>query len=224
MEINKIPDKCWKEIGVDGTSSCDKLVNYIHCRNCPTYSAVGRTLLKKEFPPEYLKDWTELLSLKKEIQASELVSVLIFRLKTNWLALTTNCFRETVHIREYHSVPFRTNNIFKGLVNVNGELLLFFSVDNLLGIESENVDETSEKVIYNRLVILSKDGNQYVFQVDEIKGVVKISNDAINKSPITVSKSPIALTKGVFNYDEEAIGLLDETKFFNALKKVLEFR
>jgi hypothetical protein len=53
---------CWNQIGVTGDRSCEELKSYMHCHNCPVYSAAGRGLLEREVPPEYLKQWTEILS------------------------------------------------------------------------------------------------------------------------------------------------------------------
>ena len=38
-----IVNDCWNRIGVRGDRSCPELKQYVHCRNCPVYSAGAAT-------------------------------------------------------------------------------------------------------------------------------------------------------------------------------------
>ncbi|MDM9384291.1 hypothetical protein QUB80_26815 [Chlorogloeopsis sp. ULAP01] len=44
---------CWNIIGIMGDRSCPELSNFIHCRNCPIYSAGGHQLLERCVPNNY---------------------------------------------------------------------------------------------------------------------------------------------------------------------------
>ena len=54
-------DACWNRIGVQGDRSCPRLMEAVHCRNCPVFSAAGQQLFQREAPPEYLDEWTRQL-------------------------------------------------------------------------------------------------------------------------------------------------------------------
>lgn len=221
-ELQNISNYCWKVIGVEGDLSCSKLSTLIHCRNCYQYSLGGRSLFDRIISKELKQEWTDVLALPKENISAENISVLIFRLKSSWLALSTNFFREAVEIKNIHSVPFRTNRFFKGVVSIHGEIHLCFSVTDILGVTDEVYDESNLK-IYKRLVVVTKENENFVFPVDEILGVEKILNSSIHKSPSTISKSQISITKGIFSFENKSVGLVDDEKFLQALKRSLQF-
>jgi len=57
---------CWNKIGVSGDGTCGELVKFVHCRNCPVYSAAGAMLLDREPPAGYRKRWTEHFAIEKK--------------------------------------------------------------------------------------------------------------------------------------------------------------
>ncbi len=98
---------CWNQIGVTGDGSCPELARFVHCRNCPTYSSAGARLLNRRIPPEYRQEWTRHVSRAKapvlpgrltrldaQSRTAGRLSVLIFRLGTEWLALPTQALQE----------------------------------------------------------------------------------------------------------------------------------
>lgn len=213
--------RCWKTIGVFGDFSCAKLTEMVHCRNCDEYNKAGRRLFDRETPEELLKEWTKNLTGVKEQETLNTISVIVFRIRDEWLAYKTLYLQETTYIRPVHRIPLRTNNIFKGVVNINGELLLCISMADIMGYTEGTIDAGSDSVIYKRMVVVDKDGERYVFPVDEILGVYRISLNDIGEPPVTLSRSPETLVKGVFNLDEKKIGLLDEDSLIHSFKRSL---
>jgi chemotaxis-related protein WspD len=213
--------QCWKQRGVFGDSSCSKLADIIHCRNCVEYNKAGRTLFDREVTQEFLEEWTTNLTGIKETEALDTVSVIIMRIKNEWLALKTIFLQETTNVRPVHRVPLRTNNIFKGIVNINGELLLCISVADLLEYAHEEDKGKDDAIIYKRMVVVNKDGERYVFPVDEILGIYRIPLSDLKEPPVTLSKSPMTLIEGIFNLNEKKVGLLGEGRFIHALKRSL---
>lgn len=209
---------CWKTIGIAGDSSCPKLADIVHCRNCPAYAQVGRTLFDRPIPDGYREEWTKLLSIPKETEIAGAESVVIFRLRSEWLALKTRCFQETTGIRPVHTVPFRTNRVLQGLVNINGELLLCISVADMLGIAGEEEKQPAGSTAYKRMAVV-KGGTRFAFSVDEVLGIFLVPLHDLPKPPSNISKSPIALVKGVLTLRDLTVGLLDEEKFFQSLER-----
>lgn len=212
---------CWKEIGISGDSSCVRLTEMVHCRNCEEYNKAGRQLLDREIPEGFLDEWTRNLAGIKETEAKEAVSVIVFRVREEWLALRTICLQETVSGRPVHDVPSRSNVIFRGVVNVNGELLLCMSTADALGKGSEIRPSYYGNAAYERMLVVRLEGERYVLPVDEVLGIHRISVTDFGEPPATISKSPAAFVKSVFNFKEKRVGLLDEKSFHNALKRSL---
>jgi len=126
---------CWNQIGVTGDRSCEELNSYMHCHNCPVYSAAGRGLLEREVPPEYLKQWTEILSETSTQQVgektklalvgtSEVISLIIFRIGVELFSIPVRLLQEVTPTCVIHTLPHHTNELFLGLVNIRGETLL----------------------------------------------------------------------------------------------------
>jgi chemotaxis-related protein WspD len=216
------PDRgCWKEIGTFGDRSCPEIAALAHCRNCPVYSAAGRRLLDREHPEGYRQEWTDLLANRKDAGKVETVSIIVFRLREELLALKTVFFQEAAEAAVPHSIPLRTGEVFRGVVNVNGELILCVSVAALLGITGEENDKAADRKVYPRLVVVSREGQRFAFPADEVLGVHRFTLAVLQELPATVSRSVRALTAGVLPWQERTVGLLEEEKFFAALSRSL---
>jgi chemotaxis-related protein WspD len=173
-------------------------------------------LLDREIPPDALQEWTEELAKPKDVEPTGQVSVVLFRLREEWLALKTIALQEVAEVRPVHSMPLRTGRVFRGIVNINGELLVCVSVADLLGLTGE-ATTVAERRVYPRMLVVGEAGGRFVFPVDEVLGVRKISSADLQQAPVTVSKCPTALSRGVFSLQGRWVALFDEEKFFQAL-------
>jgi chemotaxis-related protein WspD len=217
MEPGK--QSCWKTIGTMGDSSCEKLARHIHCRNCGTYSSAGRKLLDRQMSLDFAREWSDTLARPEEAKELDTFSVLVFRLRNDWLAIKTGCFAEAVQTRGIHVVPFRSGRVFRGLVNINGELLMCFSVTTLMGIEGEPPAERKQHAVYERMVVVNNKDVRFVFLVDEIDGVHHIRPDQVQKPPATFSRSQAVFTSGIFTFRDQTVGLLDDERLLSTLQE-----
>ena len=96
MPENIAYDACWRRIGVQGDSSCPRLTEAVHCRNCPVFSAASHQLFQREAPSQYLEEWTQRIAEAGAITASEELSVIVFRIGAEWLAFDTHAVVEVV--------------------------------------------------------------------------------------------------------------------------------
>jgi chemotaxis-related protein WspD len=217
----KALDACWSRIGVDGDRSCPELVKAVHCRNCPVFAAAGQRLFDRETPPEYLEEWTHRVAEVDAAGAGEMASLLVFRLGGEWLALDVRWLMEVVEPRRVHRVPHRTDRLLLGLVNIRGELQLGVSLRELLGIDP--VDEVDGGTAESRQRFLVADHGQsrWVFPVDEVEGVHAVPKDSMENLPHTVERSPRYYTQAVFSQGDRKIGVLSETRLFEALERVV---
>jgi chemotaxis-related protein WspD len=209
---------CWNRIGVWGDRSCPELPPVVHCRNCPVFAAASHRFLDVPSPEGYLEEWTQRLTAPIEEAATDLQSVLIFRLGEEWLALRVQVLLEATTPRPVHRIPHRAG-LLAGLVNIRGELHLCVHLAQLLGIKSEGRDQGSGAVNgRSRLIVVQHDGERWVFPVDEIDQVYRLSAGELAGAPATLARSAGRLTRSVFVLRERSIGYLDDSRLFQVLR------
>lgn len=224
-------DDCWNRIGVEGDRSCSQLTTVIHCRNCPVYSIGGRSLLEREAPPDYLNEWTEVLAKTQPdhsiaqmngaiVPSAQTLSVIIFRLGGEWLALPVRLLQEVTQPCIIHTLPHRSNELFLGLVNIRGEILLCVALSNLLDLEattdsSQNLSSVASK----RMVVVASEENRWVFTVDEVCGVHRFQLSELQNTPVVISKATEAYTKGVILWQGHKVNYLDSDLLFYTLNR-----
>ena len=215
-------EQCWKDNGVLGSGICEKLDEFSHCRLCPVYSESGRSLFDREISDDMIESWTKEIAEPKKKEKRNTHSFVIFKVENEWFALSTVFFVEAVHNRSIHSIPERSNNVFLGIANVDGELLLCLDSSNLFSVEKSINKEKNQKT-KKTMVVIKKETDRFVLVVDEILGVFRIPKDILVKGPSTLVNAPEHLSQSVFEYDRKKIGLIDEEKLFESLKRSLSW-
>lgn len=174
-------------------------------------------------PPDerYIAEWTELLQTEHEpTEVSAEISVVIFRLEREWLALSTHLFAEIADCRLIHRLPHRTNNIFLGVANLRGQLRLCVALHNLLEIEQPSVLKLSDiQKVYKRMISIQQKGQNWVFPVSEVHGILRCDSTILQNVPVTVSKSTANYLKGVIRWEGRDVGYLDEELLLESLKR-----
>jgi chemotaxis-related protein WspD len=231
MQQKSQPDQCWNRIGVRGDRSCPRLDEAVHCRNCPIFSAAGQQLFERQAPPQYLDEWTRRIAEQDAAAAVESKSAIVFRIAGEWLAFETRDVVEVVEMRPIHRVPHRSNKLLLGLVNIRGELHLCGSLRELLGVEEtgersqgnppEGAQAPSTSTAKERLLVVERDGNRWVFPVDEVEGVHRIDARAFEDLPHTVAKGAGCFSSAVFPLKDRKIGMLSQERLFQALEKTV---
>jgi chemotaxis-related protein WspD len=222
--VNSLPTlpsttDCWNQIGVRGDHTCPELLRVVHCHNCPVFAAAGRRFLDAPSPPGYLEEWTQRLAALPEERCHDSISVLIFRLGEEWLALPVQVLVEVTSLRPVHRIPHR-GGVLAGLVNIRGELHLCVRLDLLLGIPSQEraVSADHPGVPSRRLLVVGHKGEDWVFAVDEVDQVQRFAAAELTRAPATLQRSSGHLTRGVFVTGQRSVGYLDEERFFQTLR------
>ncbi|MBE9208292.1 chemotaxis protein CheW [Nostoc sp. LEGE 06077] len=230
-------ERCWNVIGIEGDRTCSQLSTYAHCRNCPVYSAAGRYLLERPTPEKYRHEWTQLLAESSSeknshlptyaVRTTETLTVVIFRLQREWLALPAQVLKETTPPSVIHTLPHRHNQVLRGLINIRGELLLCVSLSHLLNIESS--DDTPlqglSPVVHSGMVVIEKAGNAWVFPVDEIYGVHRFHSRELRDALRKMTQSTQTYTKGLFSWQpanhhiSHTVSYLDDELLFTTLAR-----
>lgn len=211
---------CWRKIGIAGDSSCKLLTEFVHCRNCPQYSAIGRTLFDREIPADYQREVSEDLAAVAAPVGEETESVLILRVGSEWFALRTQVFQEVSTYQKPYVVPFRSSSLLAGLVNVTGELLLCISLETALELPPESGTKSAGRP---RLCVGANGRERFAFRVDEILGVRRVPCNLMQPVPVTVAKSPSAQATSCFEVEGRNVGLIDERRLFSSLDRSLRW-
>jgi len=210
---------CWNKIGVSGDKSCAELPSVVHCRNCPVYAAAGLRLLDRQRPLDYQRYWTGYFAREKKSAAQARLSVVIFQIGGEWLALPTGVFQEVAEPRPIHTLPHRRNGVVLGLTNIRGQLLVCVSLARLLGIERRALPFSS--VQSQRLMVIESQGNSVAFPVDDVQGVHRFHLEELHPAPPTLTRSATSPTRSILPWKDRRVGCLDEETLFAALNRSL---
>ncbi|MEW6365905.1 MAG: chemotaxis protein CheW [Acidobacteriota bacterium] len=217
MSLDRSMD-CWNAIGVLGDRSCPALSTYVHCRNCPEMMSTGRRLLDRALPDEYRSSWADLLSKEIPRDAPFDSSVTVFRLRSEWLAISTKAFVEVLDVRPLRKIPHRTNDVFRGLVSARGEIHLCVSLSALLGLDAES---PVANTMAERMCVVRLGKWSWVFAADEVAGVVRYRAAELMPPPVTVQRALPRFTAGLLESGGRKIGVLDEETVMQALHRSL---
>lgn len=210
---------CWNQTGVwrKNEEICPRLASVIHCRNCDTYIKSGLTLLDRGLPNGYTTENTAIYKREKIGQSEKLFSCIIFRTGAEWYAIKSSILSEICETSEVHSIPHNRQEIIAGLVNIRGEIEICVSFNALCA--TQNSPKASRNK--SRMIILNLDSGKYAYQADEVLGIYKIQESAIQHTPSSISATGTHLIEGVFDFKDTHIGLINPLLMNQRLMEVL---
>ncbi len=213
-------DTCWKRVGIWGDRSCPELATHLHCRNCGVFCSAAAALLDRKPPEGYQAEWTMRIAQPRHKELAGTLSIVIFRVGGEWLALPSKVFLEVADLRPIRSLPHRRqDDAVRGVVNIRGELLLCVSPAGLLGLVEQGLppEPKKERKAHPRLLVLSHKGNRAVFPVDEVHVGRRYHPDELKPVPSTVSLASAAYTLGLISWEGFSVGILDSDLLFYTL-------
>lgn len=171
-------------------------------------------LLDRKPPDGYLEELTILLTQQKNVKShSDEVSVLIFRLQNEWLAIATTAIKDVMEIKPIHVIPHRNNQTLKGIANIGGQLKLVVSLDSFLEIKKAGSEP------YSKMIVIKQDDVEWVVLVHDIYGVRSYNLNLMENVPVTVLKSTANYLKGIYQFDKYSVGVLEEELLFFSLQR-----
>lgn len=175
-------------------------------------------LLRRRAPEGYLQEWEVFLGSPKEAPATASMSAtVIFKICNEFLAISTAVVGQVTELKPIHHVPHQRGKIVRGCVNINGQLRMFVSMTSLLEISSD------EKVLDNSqqhsMMVIENESDVWAFAVTEVCGVHHFDMSQLNNVPVNVAKSTANYLKGVFYWNEQSVGYLDDELLFFSLRK-----
>jgi chemotaxis-related protein WspD len=214
---------CWNRIGISGDRSCPELSTHIHCRNCPVFESGARSFFERPAPEGYLDEWARALDAEVKPPDADDISLLVFRLGVEWLALPTKTVVEVTEPRPVHLVPHRSNEVVTGLINLRGRLQLQVSLHGLLGVardEPPRAQPARHTAAVPRLVVIQGDGQTWVFTSDEVLGIHRFSRGKVSAVPSTLANPANSFSEAVIDWEGKSVGLLDRQRLFAALRRL----
>lgn len=224
---------CWTQVGVLGDRSCATLQTVVHCQNCSVYRQAGRGLLERPIPNEYASEWTTLLARARnhnQSHSQDTLSVNIFRLGQEWLALPSTVIKQILPPKPIHSIPHRSNALLKGIVNVQGQLLLCVSFSALLGIDTAHTTTSGGQGIDQGksrdkdtlspqpyLLVIEKERNVWTFEVNQVHGLHRCSAEQLRNAPALGNKPLNRFTQTIISWQQHEVSYLDDGRVFAAL-------
>jgi chemotaxis-related protein WspD len=209
---------CWNSIGVKGDRSCPKLREAIHCHNCEVFADAARAFLDRPAPADYLIEVTDSLARNAELKSAEAVSVVLFEVGDQLLAIDTKAVVEVTSSRRPHRVGHRNGRIFSGIVNIHGQLELCCSLSGLLHIEARAGAAAKSNA---RMLLVEHDGLRWSFDVDAVLGVHRFEALDVTPVPATSQQDVASYMQSVLRFGQRRAGQLDLGKTFRALESSL---
>jgi len=218
--MSGLDDLCWSTIGVSGDRSCPKLAEHVHCRNCPVYAEVARTLLEIPSNPTYLTEWSAHVAAPKAIPDADVESVLIFRIGDEWLALPSNAVLEVAATRTIHSLPHRRSGVVLGIANVRGELLVCMALGTMLGLNESTAGAARASLVTpQRLLVIGGPMLRVACPVDEVQGIHRVKPADTRRVPATVGNAATTYSKSVANWRDHTVGVLDDVRLLAGFER-----
>lgn len=179
-------------------------------------------LLSRTADQGYLTEWTSLLA--KPVEVPEGISeypAVIFRLGSEWFGLSAFVFSEVTDLRKVHEIPHRRSKFLMGVVNLNGQLRMCVDLQGILEVPDRKavIKKPELGATYSRMIAIFKDLDFWLFPVDEVFGIHHLKLDQLENVPVTVSKSTSNFLKGVFNWHDNYVGLIDDELLLSNLKR-----
>lgn len=186
----------------------------------PIQPSAADCLLSRLAPADYLTEWQAFVGTpKNQTGSSPIVAVVLFKIGSEFLALSTAVVGQITQIKPIHRIPHQKGKIVQGLVNINGQLRLFVSMNNLLEISSEGGSLEGQQK--QSMMVLEKESDVWAFKVSEVCGVYHCETSLLHNVPVNVAKSTANYLKGVFRWSNNSVGYLDDELLLFSLRKCL---
>ena len=122
------------------------------------------------------------LAVPIDLREGSRLSVLAFRTGGELVAIPAAEACRVIAPTAVHRVPHRSNAVFLGIANHDGEILLCASIEAALGLAPRAVDAPPAA-----LVVAENGRERWAFGVDAVVGVVDVAESALRSPPLTVS-------------------------------------
>lgn len=210
-------DDCWNRIGVRGDKSCPRLLEHVHCRNCPVYAVAAIRLLDR-----YAVHRDEMEALQAPAATEATRSLLVFRLGEEWLALATRILVEVAPLAPAHALPHPRGRALLGVANVRGALVACLSLIELLGLDATGVPAPLPgRRAAPRMLVLDAPGGKLLAPVDEVDGIHEFDRRLLFAAEQSSALDAAKCSRGVLQWRGRSLRLLDEEQLLQTMIRSL---
>lgn len=201
---------CWNSsTGMRGDRSCEKLREYIHCRNCDVYADAAHVIMQRALPVDYRSDWAAHFAAPRQQQRMSDESALVFRLGCEWLCLPARLSVTIAETATPHRLPHRDSKILMGIVNVKGKLYPCVSLAALMGIDTGQAPRQAARHVYPRLLVMQLEQHAFALPVQDLYGIHRYARADLLATPATADQAGHRYLTGILDIEDMKVGCLD---------------
>jgi len=183
----------------------------------PESEGTADRLLDRAAPPGYLESWAQTVAAPAAEEGQANLSALAFALGPERFLLAASFVREVHAPRRVHRVPGRTNEVFRGLVCLRGEVHLCADLHALLGCERAGKEASPRR----RTVVVERQDERWAFEADEVLGIHRHAAEAVAAPQVTIARSSVRFTDGLVDLPTGSAARLDPERLFAGLARSL---
>lgn len=211
-------DDCWNRIGVRGDKSCPRLIEHVHCRNCPVHAAAAIRLLDRY---ALQQDEPDAACAQPAVTGGATRSLMVFRLGDEWLALPTHILVEVAPPAPIHRLPHPRTRAVLGVANVRGALLACLSLVELLGLEAGGEPPVVAGRRSPRMLVLAAAGGSFLAPVDEVDGIHAFDLGQLAAAERDNPLDAARCSSGVLQWCGRSLRLLDPEQLLQTMIRSL---
>lgn len=142
-------------------------------------------------------------------------SLLMFRRGGEMFAVAAAEAAKVVNATTTHRVPHRSNQVFRGIANHDGEILLCMALEAALGLPAAEAHERP------KLVVVGAGRDRWAFEVDAIEGVLDVPEAAFRPAPVTVTAARSGCVRALAASPHGEAVVLDLPRLFSLFRGAL---
>ncbi len=131
--------------------------------------------------------------------------LVIFGLDGAWYGLEASAVQEVILVAD-NTVVYHAPQYVRGIINLRGKIVTVLDTETKLGLTPHQVSADS------RILIVGWNHEQVGLLVEFVAEVFNLGKDQIEPVPMNISARLSRFLKGVCNYENHLVGLIDLDK------------
>lgn len=178
------------------------------------------SLLERPITTADLDSAAALASLPAQSRGARTRGLLLFRLGEETAAVPAATLRRITRHARPRPIPRLSANVFRGLCNIRGELVLCADLHRLLGLpdRESKAPPTGDASDSRRMVVIGGAEDSWVFEVDAVIGIERIDPTEVLPAPVTVAYALGTYTAGIVEIEGKPVTVLDGERILKGFR------
>lgn len=177
-------------------------------------------LLDKPLSLDDLREATDRVARPLELAEQDVVRLLVFQTCDELMAVESVKVQQVTRSVDVHRIPHRSNKIFRGICNLDGELMLCADLAKLLDLNVIGRAEPRQRD-QRRMIVLGNEPDCWAMEVDAVHGVKAVVREAFRQPPITVDAALARYTKHLVPLPQGLAVVLDPQRVISGFQAAL---